>query len=65
MSNRTIGLVFIMIGALMSVFSLVADAIGFGSLSGVGWKQLTGSDIGIFIAIVGLWLSQAERNNKK
>jgi hypothetical protein len=30
----------------------------------VGWKNHTGSDIGIFIAIFGLWFSQAQPKSK-
>jgi hypothetical protein len=61
MSKRTIGLAIIVLGALVSILSLVADQIGFGfAPSVVGWKQLTASNIGIFIALFGLWFSQAQ-----
>ncbi len=65
MSRRTLGLAFIVLGAVVSIISLAADAFGFGWVSGVGWKQLTGSNIGIFIAIFGLWFSQGEKSVKK
>jgi hypothetical protein len=53
-------------GAVISIFALVADPIGLGAVPNiVGWKQLALSNVGIFIAIVGLWFSQGERNNKK
>jgi hypothetical protein len=59
MSKRTIGLALIVFGAIVSVFSLTADPLGFGAVPTiVGWKQLTGSNIGFFIAFVGLWFSQ-------
>jgi hypothetical protein len=62
MSKRTIGLAIIVIGALVSILSLVADPLGFGYYPDiVGWKQLTGSNIGISIALFGLWFSQAQQ----
>jgi hypothetical protein len=66
MSYRTMGLIFILLGALVSVVSLTADPLGLGAAPTiVGWKQLTGSNFGIFIAIFGLWLSQAKSKNGK
>ena len=66
MFYRTIGLILIVFGAVISIFALVADPIGLGAVPNiVGWKQLALSNVGIFIAIVGLWFSQGERNNKK
>ena len=65
MSKRTLGLAFIVFGAILSFFALVADPIGFGAQPTiVGWKQLTVSNIGIFIAIFGIWFSQAQANSK-
>ena len=59
MSKRTIGLALIVFGAIVSIFSLVADPMGVGAAPTiVGWKQLTGSNIGLFISLVGLWFSQ-------
>jgi len=49
----------ILFGAAGSVFSLDADPLGFGAAPHVvGWKQLTGAFVDIFIAIFGLWLNQ-------
>ncbi len=65
MLNRWIGLGIIFFGAVVSIVSLTADPLGLGARPTiVGWKQLTGSDAGIFIAMVGLWFSQAAAKPK-
>lgn len=61
MIKRLSSLGLILFGAVVSIISLVADHIGFGSgPDQVGWKQLTGAVVGIFLAIFGLWLSQVQ-----
>jgi uncharacterized membrane protein len=60
MFKRLISFGLILLGAAVSVFSLVADPLGFGAAPNVvGWKQLTGAFVGVFIAIFGLWLNQS------
>jgi hypothetical protein len=65
MFKRLLSLGFIVLGTVVSIVSLVADPLGFGSGPDVvGWKQLTGMVVGIFIAIFGLWLSQTQTQTK-
>ena len=65
MTKRTLGLALILLGMIVSIFSIVADPIGVGlAPQVVGWKQLTGSNIGIFIGFVGLWFSLGVKNEK-
>ena len=65
MSKRTLGLALILFGMLVSIFSLVADPLGISFYPNVvGWKNLTGANIGIFIAFVGLWFSQYVKSDK-
>ena len=66
MSKRTIGFALIVLGIVVSVLSLTADAIGFGAApTAVGWKQIIGAVVGILIAISGVWLSRSQANSRK
>ena len=56
MSKRTIGIVLIIIGVVLAIVSLAADAIGIGSYPGINWAQIVGAAVGIIIALVGVWL---------
>ena len=60
MSKRLIGFALIVIGAAVSILSLAADPLGLGGAPGIGWKQIIGAVIGIFIVIFGLWLAKAQ-----
>lgn len=65
MIKRLASFALIVLGAVVSIFSLVADPIGFGAApTMVGWKQLTGAVVGIFMGIFGLWLSNAQSESK-
>ena len=44
--------VILVIGILLALVSLLADAVGIGS-GGIGWKQLTGTAVGLVVAIIG------------
>ncbi len=57
MSKRTIGYVLILLGVIILVLSLAADAIGIGGSPGIGWKQLTGAAVGLLVALGGLYLT--------
>ena len=57
MSNKTLGFVVIVIGVVIAVVSLAADAIGIGDRLGIGWIQLLGTAAGIIVALVGIWLA--------
>jgi hypothetical protein len=62
MSKKTIGFVFIVLGGVIAVVSLAADAIGIGNKSGFGWQQLLGTAIGVIVVIVGAWLAVRKSN---
>jgi len=57
MSNKkTIGITLLVVGAVLLIGSLAADAIGIGSVAGFGYKQILGSVTGVIVAIVGFVL---------
>ena len=60
MSKRTIAYLVIVLGAVVLVISLSADALGIGGTPGIGWKQLTGAAIGLIVMIYGFWLGLAQ-----
>ena len=64
MSKRLISFALILFGAAVSILSLAADPLGFGGVPGIGWKQIMGVVVGIFIAIFGLWWAQGQEKPK-
>jgi hypothetical protein len=57
MTNRTIRLILIFVGALILIVSLTADLIGLGSYPGLNWAQLTGAAVGLVVLLIGIWLT--------
>jgi hypothetical protein len=57
MSKRTMGYLVIVLGAVVLIISLTADALGIGGAPGLGWKQLTGAAVGLIVMIGGVWLA--------
>ena len=57
MTNRTIRLILIFVGALILIVSLTADLIGLGSYPGLNWAQLTGAAVGLVMLLIGIWLT--------
>ena len=57
MSRRTMGIVLIVVGVVLAVISLAADAIGIGSYPGLNWAQILGTVVGAILALVGVWLA--------
>lgn len=56
MSKKTLGILLIVLGLLLAVVSLTADAIGLGGVSGFGWKQIVGTLVGVLLVAGGvLW----------
>ncbi len=54
---RILAIAFIVVGALLALVSVFADAIGFGAPgSTFGWKQLLGTVLGAIILIAGVIL---------
>ena len=56
MSKKTIGIILIVLGVILALVSVFADAIGLGG-GGFGTKQILGTVIGIVVAVVGIWLA--------
>jgi cytochrome c biogenesis protein CcdA len=65
MSKRTLGIVLIFIGAVISLIAATADLIGIGNLVAVGWKQLLLAIVGIYVSLFGFWLIVNKPNSKK
>ena len=42
------------VGVLLFLVSLMADSVGIGEGTGVGWKQITGAVVGVVIAAIGM-----------
>ena len=52
-NQKTIGIVLLVVGAVVLIGSLAADAIGIGGVAGFGYKQIIGAVVGVIAAIVG------------
>ena len=46
--------IFLVVGVLVFLVSLLADSVGIGEGTGIGWKQITGSVVGLAIAVIGI-----------
>jgi hypothetical protein len=46
--------VLLVVGILIFLVSLLADAFGIGEGTGIGWKQITGSLVGLAVAAIGI-----------
>jgi hypothetical protein len=54
MSGKTRSLALIIIGMVLVLLSLVADMLGVGAHAGFGWKQITGTVVGVVLSVVGV-----------
>ena len=45
--------ILLVIGVALFFVCLTADAFGIGEGTGIGWKQITGSFVGLVIAAIG------------
>ena len=54
--NKTTGMVLLVAGIVVVLVSVTADCIGMGGFPGFGYKQITGTILGIVMIIVGLTL---------
>ena len=52
-NQKTIGIVLLVVGAVVLIGSLAADAIGIGGVAGFGYKQIIGAVVGVIAAVVG------------
>jgi len=64
MSKRTLGILLIILGVLLAIGSLAADAFGIGNGAGIGWKQILGAVIGVLIAAGGAWWGWGKMGKK-
>jgi hypothetical protein len=55
MSKKTLGIVLVVVGVIVVIASLGADAFGFGGSPGLGWKQALGAVVGVITVAVGAW----------
>ena len=55
MTQRQSALLSLVVGALLVLVSLFADALGVGGQPGFGWKQMGGLVIGVALVAFGLW----------
>lgn len=46
--------VLLAVGVLVFFVSLTADAFGIGEGTGIGWKQILGTVVGLIIAALGM-----------
>jgi uncharacterized membrane protein len=61
MNKKTISMITIIVGVIVTLVSLIADFIGIGSYPGINNAQLAGIAIGLVIVLVGLYLLRAEK----
>ena len=56
MDGKATGWMLVVIGLVVALVSLAADALGLGSVPGIiGWKQWLGFALGAAILAYGLW----------
>jgi hypothetical protein len=55
MAKRGSALIMVVVGVILALVSLLADAIGIGGEPGFGYKQAAGLLIGIVLVAIGLW----------
>jgi hypothetical protein len=65
MKKRTIGLIGVIGGVVLTLLSLFADYIRIGSYPGINWAQIVGIAVGLVAVVVGLWLMYARKEEKK
>jgi len=65
MSKKMLGVVFIILGVIVLMVSLAADALGIGTRTGIGWKQILAAVIGALVALDGVFLVFRNPEKKK
>jgi hypothetical protein len=56
MSQKNLSLILVIGGFVLLVVSLLADVLGVGNRPGFGWKQFSGTTVGVASGLVGLWM---------
>ncbi|HTP00410.1 MAG TPA: hypothetical protein VMJ64_03485 [Anaerolineales bacterium] len=65
MISKVLGFSLIVVGDMVLVISLAADAMGLGTAPGAtGYRQIVGACLGILIQLVGLVVMQLESKKK-
>lgn len=59
MAPRHVAQILLVVGILLVLVSLFADALGVGGQPGFGWKQTVGLVIGVALVALGLWRRRA------
>jgi hypothetical protein len=55
MTRRGWTLVILVVGVVLALVSLFADALGVGREPRFGYKQAAGLVVGVVLAVVGVW----------
>jgi hypothetical protein len=55
MAQQGSALIILVVGVLLAIVSLFADALGVGGQPGFGYKQWAGLIIGLALVAFGLW----------
>ncbi len=61
MWKRIIAIIFIVVGILGAVVSLLADYIGIGRYPGINYAQIIGMGCGLLMIGVGAWLVRRKK----
>lgn len=56
MKKRTVGLIGVIAGVVLTLLSVFADYIRLGSYPGINYAQIVGIAVGLVAVVVGLWL---------
>jgi hypothetical protein len=66
MSKKSIRIALVILGLFIVEVSLLADTLGIGNRSGIGWKQIAGMVVGVLVAIGGwVWGMKKKDVNTK
>lgn len=55
MTQQQSAVLMVVVGILLGLVSLFADALGVGATPGFGWKQMAGVGVGVALAAFGVW----------
>jgi hypothetical protein len=56
-SQKTIGIVLLVVGIVVLLLALFANAIGIGNPANFGYIQIAGTIVGAILTVVGLYLA--------
>ena len=64
MSKKVISLIFIILGGILLILSLIADLIGIGSYPGINWAQILGAAAGLAALLFGILYGRSKPEKK-